>query len=105
MSICECGREWHGLSEAHCGACHQHFRSVSGFDVHRVFEPGFEGNWDTRRCLTLAEMETGRRKTGKPWLVCIEAKHGPQWVTHRRENMPPELVRLSKAPRKVRGTM
>ena len=31
-----CGRRWAGLAECHCAGCHQHFSSVSAFDLHRV---------------------------------------------------------------------
>ena len=47
MSICKvCDKEWQGLAECHCSGCHEHFRSISGFDKHRI----------GRRCLTVEEM-------------------------------------------------
>lgn len=30
-----CESTWTGLSQAHCGSCHELFASVSGFDAHR----------------------------------------------------------------------
>ena len=30
------GRRWAGLAECHCAGCHQHFSSVSAFDLHRL---------------------------------------------------------------------
>jgi hypothetical protein len=30
-----CGLSWEYVSEAHCTACHRHFRNVTGFDDHR----------------------------------------------------------------------
>lgn len=45
-----CDRIWNGLSECHCSGCCEHFKSVHGFDKHRV------GNREGRRCLTIEEM-------------------------------------------------
>ena len=70
MSICrKCGKKWQGYAECHCSACHEHFRSVGGFDKHRIWlkrsyvkskNPNYP---DTlieirpKRCLNKAEME------------------------------------------------
>lgn len=35
MITCRCGKQWTGVSRAHCGACHETFNSVSLFDRHR----------------------------------------------------------------------
>lgn len=32
---CRCGRQWSGLREAHCMACHKHFSTPANFDAHR----------------------------------------------------------------------
>ena len=37
MGYCQkCGEKWRGLGAAHCSGCHRTFRSVGGFDAHRV---------------------------------------------------------------------
>lgn len=63
MASCECGREWMGMSEAHCAACHESFSTVTNFDDHRVFD--VDADWNTRRCLTPAEMDDLHSKTGR----------------------------------------
>lgn len=51
MSICRvCGKEWKGRTECHCSGCHEHFKSIAGFDKHRITEKG------DRRCLIIEEM-------------------------------------------------
>lgn len=51
MNKCRvCDKEWHGLAECHCSKCHEHFKSIAGFDKHRLTEKG------NRRCLSIEEM-------------------------------------------------
>jgi hypothetical protein len=69
-----CGRGWAGLAEAHCSACHLHFKSDSGFDRHRR-----DG-----RCLTPVELAMPRGKAQKPTLVPIERRGATYWVTAAR---------------------
>jgi len=56
---CGCGAEWRGELACHCATCHLTFRSVGGFDEHRVggrcrteaeltkrgLEPNADGLW------------------------------------------------------------
>ena len=30
-----CTTRWRGISRCHCGACHETFTSITGFDMHR----------------------------------------------------------------------
>jgi len=32
---CRCGARWQSTTIAHCGACHNTFRNITGFDAHR----------------------------------------------------------------------
>jgi hypothetical protein len=57
-----------GSGVCECGGCAERFKSVTGFDRHRV------GPGDARRCLTPAEMR-GRGMTRNT--------HG-QWITETR---------------------
>lgn len=78
---CSCGRAWGGLAECHCATCHLHFKSVSGFDRHRI---GSDALW--RRCLTPTELGEVNPKTGKPRMVVLQTEHGETWVTEAHEN-------------------
>lgn len=51
MGYCKsCDKHWSSASQAHCSACHEHFRSVHAFDKHRI------GQGQDRRCMSIDEM-------------------------------------------------
>lgn len=68
---CNCGRQWRGLSQAHCPTCHAHFGSVDGFDRHRA---GTGGCHDPA---TMAD------KQGAPVYNASEGPFGTTWVRNR----------------------
>lgn len=80
MASCECGREWTGMSEAHCAApgCHESFSTVANFDAHRVFRE--DGDWNTRGCLNSAEIDSLRSKSGRKLFDRSPRKAGYVWV-------------------------
>lgn len=67
MTTCKCGREWTGLTECHCSACHRQFSSIGPFDTHRTGD----------RCNDPAEMTT---KTGRARFVALGRKNGTVWA-------------------------
>lgn len=67
LTQCNCGRQWTGLSQAHCTTCHHHFSTVTNFDRHR---PG--GN-----CLHPAALTD---RNGKPLFKPVTNNYGVTWV-------------------------
>lgn len=62
---CLCGRQWTGMTEAHCTVCHEHFSGVSAFDAHH---PSVHG------CDDPATLSRGS-------VPLFEEKKGPYGVT------------------------
>lgn len=62
----ECGKQWTGLSRAHCAACHLTFASDSAAEKHRVGKFGID-----RRCVDPATKK----------LVPHETPYGIVWHT------------------------
>lgn len=58
-----CGARWRGANYCHCATCHLTFRSVRGFDRHRVALPGRRVTGSMARCLTEDEL---RRRGFEP---------------------------------------
>lgn len=84
--MCRCGRTWNGLAEAHCAGggsadtgprdgCHEHFSTVSNFDLHRS---GRSGCGDPRQM------------RGKDGELTFRASEGPYGTTWRRNIDRPE---------------
>lgn len=65
---CRCGREWTGLSQAHCPTCHRHFSTVANFDRHR---PGSTG------CQYPADV---LNRKGEPVFKATVNRFGTTWV-------------------------
>jgi hypothetical protein len=65
---CRCGRQWTGLSQAHCATCHQHFSSVANFDRRR---PGTTGCQDSA---------TVTKRNGEPVFKPSVNRFGTTWV-------------------------
>ena len=76
-----CGRRWTSVTECHCAACHRHFRTLTGFDTHRVdgecadpMEHGLieaMGTWATPEGHEAAQrsrqmLESARKRRRKP---------------------------------------
>jgi hypothetical protein len=62
-----CPREWTGLAECHCGACHEHFGGITAFDAHR-------GGGDCHKPGRL------RDPNGEPKLITQARSSGLVWV-------------------------
>lgn len=59
IGTCRCGARWTGEAVCHCPTCHLTFKSVTGFDKHRLagecrtademracgYEPDANGHW------------------------------------------------------------
>lgn len=73
MTVCrDCSREWTGMKECRCAACHEHFTSESVFSRHQV----------GGKCLTPDEMLAARtERTQNPVFDTTERVHGPTWKT------------------------
>lgn len=67
-ATCRCGRQWTGLSQAHCPTCHEHFSSVPNFDRHR---PGSGG------CKHPSEVT---KRNGEPAFRASQNRLGITWV-------------------------
>lgn len=71
MSRCGgCDRNWTGIAEAHCAACHRHFTTTTAFDKHR------QGTDDNRYCADPATLLTS---AGKPRLSAVLRASGEVW--------------------------
>jgi hypothetical protein len=68
-----CDRHWHGLTEAHCAGCHQHFSSVTAFDAHQPRPGG---------CPDPGSLRDG---SGNPLLRLADRASGPTWVVWASE--------------------
>jgi hypothetical protein len=80
---CNCGRQWRGLTQAHCTGttgCHAHFSSVDGFDRHRRGTGG---------CHDPATMVD---KQGVLVYKPTETRFGTTWVRDRPDAHPRSVV-------------
>jgi hypothetical protein len=89
MTTCPtCTREWTGLAECHCGACHRHFGSLATFDGHRT-GPDFN-----RVC---SDPSTLTKKDGTPRFTAADRASGPVWVTWQSlEDIEANRARFAK---------
>lgn len=84
MAHCNCGRDWTGLSQAHCPTCHEHFGSVQGFDRHRR----------TGECQHPAGITT---RTGRRVFRSAPGPLGDTWVLHTDRIHPEARKRATAA--------
>lgn len=63
-----CGRQWTGVRQLHCSACHEHFTVVRNFDKHLDVDHNRE---PSVQC----------RPPGSCGLVTRDTSRGPVWLT------------------------
>jgi hypothetical protein len=70
---CSCGRQWSGLTQAHCSVCHEHFSRVANFDKHGVRRGGCPHPSKAKH----------RKKDGTvvPLLKPVDTIYGVMWVS------------------------
>lgn len=71
-----------GSATCECTACGELFRSLAGFDKHRVFDNPAVEDWDTRRCMTAEEMrEAGMSLNSKgQWITQAWDSRNTEWA-------------------------
>jgi hypothetical protein len=77
---CNCGRQWRGLSQAHCtgSGCHAHFSSVDGFDRHRA---GTGGCHDPAEMVDKLGRLVYKREEGPFGTTWVRDRPGDHWRT------------------------
>jgi hypothetical protein len=79
VNVCgHCPRQWTGLLEAHCSACHRHFSNVSAFDAHWVGDATKTTGVNRRQCVPPEDIPVS--KAGNPVLFATERQSGTVYV-------------------------